>query len=49
MVVLMLLIREQQSLALMIAMGGLYPCPEVIESVLSPSYGQAKRILDVGM
>ncbi|PVF94108.1 hypothetical protein CPB86DRAFT_713818 [Serendipita vermifera] len=39
---------EKQSVALVIAMGGLYPCPEVIESILNPEDGQPKHILDIG-
>ncbi|PVF94107.1 S-adenosyl-L-methionine-dependent methyltransferase [Serendipita vermifera] len=39
---------EKQSVALVITMGGLYPCPEVVEAVLNPEDGQPKHILDVG-
>ncbi|PVF94115.1 S-adenosyl-L-methionine-dependent methyltransferase [Serendipita vermifera] len=39
---------EKQSVALVIAMGGLYPCPDVIEAILDPADGQSKSILDVG-
>jgi hypothetical protein len=35
--------------ALVIAMGGLYPCPEIIEAILNPADGQPKHILDIGM
>ncbi|CAG8680879.1 6159_t:CDS:2, partial [Acaulospora colombiana] len=40
--------REKQSVALMIAMGGLYLCPEVVEAILNPVEGQEKHILDIG-
>ncbi|PVF94110.1 hypothetical protein CPB86DRAFT_800707 [Serendipita vermifera] len=39
---------ENQNVALMVAMGGIYPCPEVVEAILSPSDGQTKHIIDVG-
>ncbi|PVF94109.1 hypothetical protein CPB86DRAFT_876622 [Serendipita vermifera] len=39
---------EKQSVALLIAMGGLYLCPEVVESILSSSDGQEKHVLDIG-
>ncbi|CAG8720041.1 13107_t:CDS:2, partial [Acaulospora colombiana] len=39
----------KQSVALVIAMGGLYPCPEVIEAILNPEDGQTKHILDIGV
>jgi hypothetical protein len=41
--------REKQSVALVIAMGGLYPCPEVTEAILNPEDGQTKYILDLGV
>jgi hypothetical protein len=40
--------REKQSVALVIAMGGLYPCPDIIEAILDPTDGQPKAILDIG-
>ncbi|CAG8654539.1 12760_t:CDS:2, partial [Acaulospora colombiana] len=40
--------REKQSVALVIAMGGLYPCPDVIEAILDPTDGLSKYILDIG-
>ncbi|PVF94106.1 S-adenosyl-L-methionine-dependent methyltransferase [Serendipita vermifera] len=39
---------EKQSVALVLAMGGLYLCPEVTEAILNPADGQPKRILDLG-
>ncbi|CAG8709886.1 10657_t:CDS:2, partial [Acaulospora colombiana] len=39
--------REKQSVALVLAMGGLYLCPEVTEAILNPADGQPKRILDL--
>jgi hypothetical protein len=41
--------REKQSVALVIAMGGLYPCPEEIEAIMNPEDGQPKHILDLGV
>lgn len=42
------LIRDKQHTAFHLAMGGLYPCPEVIEAVLAPSGAEPKRIIDIG-
>lgn len=39
---------DKQHSAFLIALGGLYPCPEVVEAVLDPAGPQPKRILDVG-
>jgi hypothetical protein len=41
--------REKQSVALVIAMGGLYPCPEEVEAILNTEDGQPKHILDLGV
>lgn len=34
--------------AMRLCLGGLYPCPEVVRSVLAPVVGRTKRILDIG-
>ncbi|KAG8798943.1 hypothetical protein FRC16_006183, partial [Serendipita sp. 398] len=39
---------DKQHSAITIAMGGLYPCQEDVEAILSPADGVEKRILDIG-
>ncbi|PVG03326.1 hypothetical protein CPB86DRAFT_793754 [Serendipita vermifera] len=39
---------DKQNLAILIGMDGLYPCPEVVESVLAPEDGVTRRIADIG-
>ncbi|KAG8825270.1 hypothetical protein FRC17_008769, partial [Serendipita sp. 399] len=40
--------RDKQHSVVTIAMGGLYPCQETVEAVLSPMDGVEKKILDLG-
>lgn len=40
--------RDKQHAAFLIAMGGLYPCPEVIEPILADNGTESKAILDIG-
>ncbi|KAG8825269.1 hypothetical protein FRC17_008768 [Serendipita sp. 399] len=41
--------RDKQHSIVTIAMGGLYPCREAVEAILSPVDGVEKKILDLGM
>lgn len=34
--------------AMKISLGGLYPCPEVVQAILAPVAGETKRVLDIG-
>jgi len=34
---------------MMLAVGGIYPCPELISEVLKPEPGVQKSILDLGV
>lgn len=41
--------RDKQHIALAIAMGGLYPEPDLFRAVLAPQGDSPKMILDVGV
>lgn len=41
-------IRDKQHIAFVIGMGGLVPCPDIVEACLQPSPGTTRRILDLG-
>ncbi|CAG8651721.1 2079_t:CDS:10, partial [Acaulospora colombiana] len=43
-----LLLRDKQHAAHLIGMGGLYPCPDLVEKILAPEPGIIKEILDLG-
>jgi len=40
--------RDKQHRAITLALGGLYPAPEVVHAILAPENGIKKRILDLG-
>jgi hypothetical protein len=40
--------RDKQHSAITLALGGLYPAPEVVHAILSPQDGIQKKILDLG-
>jgi hypothetical protein len=40
--------RDEQGMAIKIAMGGLYFCPDVVERLLYPMEGNNQRVLDIG-
>jgi hypothetical protein len=40
--------RDKQHRALVLALEGLYPEPEVVRAVLAPEDGITKRIVDLG-
>jgi hypothetical protein len=40
--------RNKQHMALLLAVGGLYPAPNVVNAVLASEEGVQKRILDLG-
>ena len=31
-----------------LSLGGLYPCPDIVQAILAPVPGETKRIMDVG-
>jgi trans-aconitate methyltransferase len=39
---------NQHHEAMKLSLGGLYPCPDVVQSILSPVPGETKRIMDIG-
>lgn len=41
-------ISDKQHIALVLGMGGLTPCPDVVDAVLAPVDGEEKKILDIG-
>jgi hypothetical protein len=40
---------DKQHIAIVIGLGGLTPCPELVDAVLTPVEGEVKRVLDLGM
>jgi hypothetical protein len=40
--------RNKQHMAFVLALGGLYPTPQIVNAVLAPEEGVQKRILDLG-
>jgi hypothetical protein len=40
--------RDKQHAGHLIGLGGLYPCPDLVERILAPESGVTKEILDLG-
>jgi hypothetical protein len=40
--------QHKQRTIIVLALGGLYPAPQIVNAVLAPEEGVQKRILDLG-
>lgn len=44
----LIIARNKQHVATILALGGLYPAPDIVGAILAPQEGERKRILDLG-
>lgn len=42
-------LRDKQHIALVLGMGGLTPCQEIVDAILTPQNDEQRSVMDIGM